>query len=206
MYRSLRPLLLALACLTATITMATAPAAGADTPLSALEVFRKLPATIFENTPEGLSEEEKLQLTEQGETTYWAIASDTPDELLMVSLPHYDSRVHVRRFPGNGGNAMYAVGTANGSACAIELWLLESGGRLVPAYAPEEPDVKEFFTRGHAMPTGMEASIMLCLDGDKLAATPLFWTRTGLGNVTPDNHVHFMWNGTSFEKRITPAR
>ena len=32
--------------------------------LTALDIFAQLPITLFENTPEGLSEEEKLRLIE----------------------------------------------------------------------------------------------------------------------------------------------
>ena len=34
--------------------------------LTALDIFAQLPITLFENTPEGLSEDEKLRLIEQG--------------------------------------------------------------------------------------------------------------------------------------------
>ena len=39
--------------------------------LTALDIFAQLPITLFENTPEGLSEDEKLRLIEQGASEFW---------------------------------------------------------------------------------------------------------------------------------------
>lgn len=171
---------------------------------TALEVFRELPATIFENTPEGLSEGEKLQLTEQGTTDYWAIITDTPDELVLASLPFLESRVTVRIFRAEKGRTVAIIGTANGAACAIEVWMLESGGRLVPVGGPDEPPIEDFLAQGRTLPKGIDPSIMICLEQSVLEAKPLFWTATGLADVPLDNKVQFIWNGSTFEKTIRP--
>ena len=41
--------------------------------LTALDIFAQLPITLFENTPEGLSEDEKLRLIEQGASEFWEV-------------------------------------------------------------------------------------------------------------------------------------
>ncbi len=172
---------------------------------TALDVFRQMPATIFENTAEGLTEDEKLQLTEQGESHYWAIVTDTPDRLVIASLPFLESRVAVHLFLNDGSTGVAVVGTNSGAACTIEVWRLETGGRLVPAAGPDEPPVSDFFVKGNPLPEGIDPSIMLCLGDTNLEARPLFWTATGLADIKPDNTVDFMWNGNAFEKRIRLA-
>lgn len=187
------------------VAVACGAAVAAPHRPTALEVFRQMPSTIFENTAEGLSEEEKLQLTEQGESSYWAIVTDAPDTLVMASLPFLESKVTVRLFLNTdqkGGLAV--VGTTSGVACAVEVWRLESGGRLVPADGPEEPPVTDFFAPGTVQPETLDPSIMLCLGAENLEARPLFWTATGLADIKPDNTVDFIWNGEAFEKRIRP--
>lgn len=46
--------------------------------LTALDIFAQLPITLFENTPEGLSEDEKLRLIEQGQANFGRWSGSTP--------------------------------------------------------------------------------------------------------------------------------
>lgn len=187
------------------LVFASTTAYAETTRPTALDVFRQMPATIFENTAEGLTEDEKLQLTEQGESHYWAIVTDTPDRLVVASLPFLESRVAVHLFLNDSNTGVAVVGTNSGAACTIEVWRLETGGRLVPAAGPDEPPASDFFVQGNSLPEGIDPSIMLCLGDANLEARPLFWTETGLADIKPDNTVDFIWNGRTFEKRIRPA-
>ncbi|MEI3478991.1 MAG: hypothetical protein V8Q84_07695 [Bilophila sp.] len=74
------------AALCAVCVMALAMAAQARE-LTALEIFARLPITLFENTPEGLSEEEKLRLIEQGASDFWEVERFDADRLTLVSRP-----------------------------------------------------------------------------------------------------------------------
>ena len=49
--------------------------------LTALDIFAQLPITLFENTPEGLSEDEKLRLIEQGASEFWEVERFDADRL-----------------------------------------------------------------------------------------------------------------------------
>ena len=53
--------------------------------LTALDIFAQLPITLFENTPEGLSEDEKLRLIEQGASEFWEVERFDADRLVLVS-------------------------------------------------------------------------------------------------------------------------
>ena len=54
--------------------------------LTALDIFAQLPITLFENTPEGLSEDEKLRLIEQGASEFWEVERFDADRLVLVGL------------------------------------------------------------------------------------------------------------------------
>jgi len=208
MYRILRVGAL-LVTLTATLTLAvatgaaTAHAAGGQ--VTALDMFRMLPATIFENTAEGLTEEEKQQLADEGETDFWAVIESTPEHFVVGALPLLDTRVSVRVFRADNGDTLAAMGVQNGEACALELWRRKADGRLAPVAAPDEPGIAEFFAAGYKLPAGMSPSVMLCLGEDDLEARALLWTSTGLAQVKFDHRVLYRWNGSAFSKVVQPA-
>ncbi|MEG6505882.1 hypothetical protein [Nitratidesulfovibrio sp. 1201_IL3209] len=194
---------LAVAATGATMGAATARAAGGQ--VTALDMFRMLPATIFENTAEGLSEEEKQQLADEGETGFWAVIESTPEHFEVGALPMLDTRVSVRVFRADNGDTLAAMGVKNGEACALELWRRKPDGRLAPAATPEEPDIAEFFAPGYKLPPGTSPSVMLCLGENDLEARALLWTSTGLAQVKFDHRVLYRWNGSAFSKVVLPV-
>lgn len=202
-HRNMRAVVLLVALAVTASGIGAARAAGGD--VTALEMFRQLPATIFENTAEGLKEEEKQQLIDEGETDFWAIVDNSPESLVLGALPQLDTRVSVRVFRADNGDTLAAVGVRNGEACALELWRRKADGRLVPAATPDEPDISEFFAAGHKTPANTSPSVMLCLDGDELEARALLWTATGLAQVPFDHSVRYRWNGSTFTKMVLPA-
>ncbi|MGJ3521432.1 hypothetical protein ACR4XJ_00185 [Nitratidesulfovibrio sp. D1] len=186
-----------------TLGATTARAAGGQ--ITALDMFRMLPATIFENTAEGLSDEEKQQLADEGETGFWAVIESTPEHFEVGALPMLDTRVSVRVFRADNGDTLAAMGVKNGEACALELWRRKPDGRLAPAATPEEPDIAEFFAPGHKLPPGTSPSVMLCLGENDLEARALLWTSTGLAQVKFDHRVLYRWNGSTFSKVVLPV-
>ena len=67
--------------------------AGEGGGITARSVFALLPASIFENTPEGLSAAEKQRLLAEGHAEFWEIAGETEDVLVFASLPFRDAAV-----------------------------------------------------------------------------------------------------------------
>ena len=78
--------------------------------LTALDIFAQLPITLFENTPEGLSEDEKLRLIEQGASEFWEVERFDADRLVLVSRPFGETRVGLRVF--RGGDRLLAARSA----------------------------------------------------------------------------------------------
>ena len=178
------------AALCAVCVMALAMAAQARE-LTALEIFARLPITLFENTPEGLSEEEKLRLIEQGASDFWEVERFDADRLTLVSRPFGETRVMLRVFRG-GDRLLAALGTSGGAMCALELWKEDATGGFVPAAPPEDADIADFLARGRRLGE-LSPAFMLCLADDGLEVRPLFWGPKGLVDVPVDR---------SFEKRV----
>ncbi len=175
--------------------------------IDAREMFSILPDSIFENTPEGLPEAEKQQLLSNGESDFWEIVHESPEEMLIEALPFRDKSMGLRLFrnPADGSTTV-AIGTMGEPVCSLELWRRDSSGRLVPVDTPPEPETGEFFTKKHKLPAQVKSSVQICLGRDGLVATPLFWNQDGMLPAHLENEVLFNWNGSGFEKKIVRIR
>jgi hypothetical protein len=171
--------------------------------IAALELFRLLPATIFENTLEGLNAEEKERLLDYGKSDYWILLPDSPDSLELVSLPFGDTRVYLHAYREDGGGTLALTGSRSEGICTLELWRINKG-HFAPVDTPPEPPVADFFAKGNTMPRDVQASILFCLDGLGLEAEAVFWKRKGRAYVPVDNEVRYEWNGRNFTKRVQP--
>ena len=169
--------------------------------IAALEIFRLLPATIFENTLEGLNEDEKERLLDYGKSEYWILLPDSRDSLEMVSLPFGDTRVFLHVYREDGGGTLALIGSKNEDICTLELWRM-SRGHFAPVDTPPDPPVTDFFAKGNKMPKDVQASVLFCLSGQGLEAQAVFWNRQGRAHVPTDNDVLYAWNGKRFEKQI----
>ena len=188
-------------------------ALAASRAMSAREYFGILPVTIFENTPEGMSEQEKRQLLEQGRTEFWQMHTEGPDGLDMISLPFGESMVSLRVFRGEGQGAAHtaprgtliAVGTTGTPMCTLELWREDAAGRVVPVDTPEEPTARDFFAPGSGMPRDVQLSVFFCVTDRGLEAQPVFWNATGMAHVPVNFRVLYVWADGQFKKKALPA-
>ncbi len=180
-------------------------AKAAENEVTARSIFALLPESIFENTPEGLSPQDKQKLLSNGYSEFWEVAGETEDVLVFASLPFRDTAVALRLFRNTAdGSVQAALGTLGGSVCTLELWKVDASGRAVPADTPQEPDISAFFAPGRKMPPDAKATVMICLGLGGLKAQPMFWTSSGMAHVPVDNDVSFQWNGKSFDKQVQP--
>ena len=180
-------------------------AQATESEVNARSIFALLPESIFENTPEGLSPQEKQKLLSAGHSEFWEIAGETEDVLVFASMPFRDTAVALRLFRNaTDGSVLAAFGTLGGAVCTLELWRVDATGRAVPVDTPQEPDISAFFAPGRKMPPDVQATVMICLGLGGLKAQPMFWTSTGMAHVPVDNDVSFQWNGKSFEKLVQP--
>lgn len=175
--------------------------------ISALEVFRLLPSTIFENTIEGLTWREKEDLLDWGYSENWQIRQNLPDQLTLESTALHTSEAHsvvsLCLYRGRG-QVVAAMGTESGPICITELWkfIAESGARPMPT--PADPHITDFFRSDTVIPRDVKVSLTFCARPEGLEVYPLFWSPIGLSVVQPDNAVFYVWNGSRFSKRIVP--
>ena len=187
------------------LAVLASPAGAAESEVTERKFFALPPKSIFENTPEGLSPQDKQKLLSAGHSEFWEVAGETEDVMVFASLPFRDTAVALRLFRhATDGSVLAAFGTLGGSVCTLELWRVDASGRAVPADTPQEPDISAFFASGRKMPPDVQATVMICLGLGGLKAQPLFWTSTGMAHVPVDNDVSFQWNGRNFEKLVQP--
>lgn len=193
-----------IAALVVLLTLMAAPVARAeDNGATARGMFTMLPTSIFETTAEGLSEADKQQLLTEGRTEFWEIAGETPDVLVFASLPFRDRAVGLRLFRNTAdGSTEVAVGTLGEPICTVELWRLDTSGRIVPIDTPPEPDAREFLGNGQKLPENVMPTVLICLGLGGLKAVPVFWSRKGQVELPLQHDISYQWTGNGFEKQV----
>ena len=167
-----------------------------------MDIFAQLPITLFENTPEGLSEDEKLRLIEQGASEFWEVERFDADRLVLVSRPFGETRMGLRVFRG-GDRLLAALGTDGGAMCALELWQEDATGGFVPANPPDDPQLSDFLASGQRLAADVSPAFMFCLEDDGLDVRPLFWGPAGLVDVPVAKSVRYIWKSGAFEKTVS---
>ena len=172
---------------------------------NALRLFRLIPPTIFENTIEGLREDEKQFLMDTGESDFWVMTALSNEELVIsTKAPEADTQATLKLFRANNGDTIIAMGVTAGDSCALELWKNDTAGRLTPLPIPDEPAISDFLQINRVLPENTDISMLICLDplAEGLVAKPLIWTPSGLDNVRLDTKVIYTWDGRAFVKKI----
>lgn len=178
-----------------------AMASAQDAGLTARGAFAILPISLFENTPAGLDETARQVLLRAGRSQYWEIAGETADLIVFDELPFHKRAVAVRIFPyATHGGSLIAIGTLGDPVCTVELWNLDSAGRLTPVDTPVEPGIREFFTRKRRPPLEQQNSVLICLGLGGIWAKPVFWNEHGFSEPMIDNEISYQWNGEKLEK------
>lgn len=166
-------------------------------------LFMLLPSSIFEESPEGLTESAKEDLLNDGKSDYWEITEEDPDTLVFNALPFNERSISLRLFRDyENGKVLAIFGTAGETPCALELWQVDMTGRAVPAEAPHEPQLREFYKKKAKIQAKDHYSIFLCLKGDKLEAAPYIYRGGELRPALVDNKITYAWDGKTFEKKI----
>lgn len=181
------------------------PASAQESALTAREAFSALPTSIFENTAEGLEDEDKQRLLEDGQTDFWELAGESRDVIVFRALPFRDSGVALRLFRDSAdGSAVAAIGTLGTELCTVELWRVDASGRTVPVDVPQEPEIREFFAEGQPVPDDVNPSVLICLGMGGLRAQPVFWNATGMLYLPLAHDIGYHWDGHRFQKVVRP--
>lgn len=184
----------------------TAPAARAadKSAMSAEDLMRMLPTSIFDNTPEPISQDELDLLLTRGYIDAWVVVENKRDVLRMTATGDSPGEVQLQVLRA-APRSIVILGARSDDACASELWEYKAGGGLVPYAAPPGPSAQEFFALTKTTPRGLIASYSFCLEAGMLEAVPRFWNANGPVDITPDNRIFYIWNGENFVQRTAPA-
>lgn len=161
------------------------------------ELVLRLPATIFDNTTEGLSERDKtpLLLTGYYEPFRWSESG-----LDHAEVNYGEGQVDIYRFPEADGGALVAVSTRNVRARSFELWRVDAGG-ADPTKAPlsqylpefESSDFYESATSESAAADGL-VGIELRPDSGEIHVR---W-EVSMDAPEPDFEIDLYWDGHGF--------
>ena len=183
-----------------------APAARAadKSAMSAEDLMRLLPTSIFDNTSAPISQDELDLLLTRGYIDAWVVVENKRDVLRMTATGDSPGEVQLQVLRA-APRSIVILGARSDDACASELWEYRTGGGLVPYAAPPGPSAQDFFALTKTPPRGLIASYSFCLEAGMLEAVPRFWNADGPVDITPDNRIFYIWNGEDFVQRTAPA-
>lgn len=188
-----------LALLWGAMFLFTSQAASAQGFITAEQLFRQLPTSIFDNTSEPLTEDNKEMLLEKGYTTNWVIIAKDADNIFMEAMSAEEGAVNIHMFRGPHGGVV-VMGARTADACAAELWEYSERMGLVPYAGPADPLVADFLPTNTKLSPEITPTFRICLEDEMLEAKPLFWGDSGLVDIPGAKRVLYSWNGTAFTK------
>ena len=168
--------------------------------ISARSLFALIPPSIFENTSEGLGDDELASLVDDGQTSFWRISDESQNHLVVSATTPVESQVVLHLFSHTDGGVVAALGSQSGLVCALELWRYDAKRQLLPMPVPVEPSITDLFNN---LPSYVDPTLMLCLNNDKILVKPVLWGPDGIVSEKADFEVHYFWNGTNFIKNRT---
>ena len=169
--------------------------------LTARQAFSLIPTEIFENTRFPLSEKEKSQLAEQGMNSHWSITEEERD-ILRFGSTEGSASVCLRLFRSKRGAVAAFRTEDDDGVCLSELWYISTGGHATPLPLPPEPDTDSFFEPGRDLPGRLSSICTYCVFDKGLEVLPSFSSDGIPCDLSPDNAVYYLWNGTTFIKKI----
>lgn len=194
-----QPFMVCLALLWGAVCLLSSQAISAQGFITAEQLFRQLPTSIFDNTTEPLTEDNKEMLLEKGYTTNWVIIAKDADDIFMEAMSAEEGTVSIHMFRGPHGGVV-VMGARTADTCAAELWEYSERMGLVPYAGPADPLVADFLPANTKLSPEITPTFRICLEGEMLEAKPLFWGDSGLIDIPGARRVLYSWNGTAFTK------
>ncbi len=168
----------------------------ADEPMRA--VLARLPAAIFDDTTEGLSEPDKRTLLLTGASDFFQLEEPATD---FVRVRYRDGQVDLRRFSRADGGAVIAVATANLRARSFGLWRISAADKTPQSWPLEQAlpplGASDFYQDPDDAAAASRGLLEFSLRPN-LAEIHADWTRLKDG-PEPDIDIDLVWNGVGFD-------
>jgi uncharacterized protein YecT (DUF1311 family) len=168
----------------------------AEEPMRA--VLMRLPAAIFDETTEGLSEPDKKQLLLTGASGPFQLEEPATD---FVRVRYRDGQVDLRRFPEADGGAVIAVATANLRARSFGLWRISAADQMSQSWPLNQAlpplGASDFYQEPDDAAAASRGMLEFSLRSN-LAEIHADWARLKDG-PEPDIDIDLVWNGVGFD-------
>lgn len=194
-------------------------ASDARAEFSPRDFFKKAPASVF-YTEDEMTESDKqaviksdFKIQSSFSCDAWGVAEESPRSLTLQYCR--DSSVLVYTFPKNNGDVVVAVQSARGGGRSVDLafYSMAVGSPAVvriPNDARESlgltPVTDNDFLKNDAFkPEEVEVAPLTLESDGILRASAQTWMNPKWKDKTEAFQVAFIWNGSRFEKKISPV-
>ncbi len=160
------------------------------------DILSRLPAEIFDNTTDGLSAEEQMELVSKGAAGSFTLREQGVNSLC---IGYRDGKVDLCRFPAVDGGAIVGVTTSNLRARTFQLWRLPLSHGIPKewplAQALPQLGAADFFPdpSSNAAAAGL-LDYVACPDSEEIAVS---WVGPA-DSEDADVSIRLVWDGQSF--------
>lgn len=168
----------------------------AEEPMRA--VLMRLPADVFDETTEGLSEAGKKELALSGASGPFRLEEPATDFLRIL---YREGQVELRRFQRTDGGAVIAVATANLRARGFGLWRISAADKTPQSWPLDQalpPLGASDFHQDPADAAAASRGLPEFSLRPNLAEIHADWTKLKDG-PDPDIDIDLVWNGVGFD-------
>ena len=176
-----------------------------DSPqFTAAQFLAQLPASIFDNTAEGMSEPDKQHLLEQREAGGWKIIRQTDTNLVVSDTDSGQSTVQLMVY-ATPPDQLIAVHTQNGQNTSLDFWRYTAASRqltqlgLSPSFFPQITG-NDFLVAEEKLPDTYQATLIYTMNEDgTISVEPYTWMESVFEERTLRYAIRLTWDGKKFQ-------
>lgn len=176
---------------------------------TAAQFLAQLPASIFDNTAEGMSEQNKQQLLTRGKVDGWKITQQTDKSFVVSDTDSGQSTVQLMVYAAPPGQ-LIAVHTQNGQNTNLDFWRYTAASQqltqvgLSPSFFPKITG-DDFLAAEEKLPDAYRATMTYTMNEDgTIDVEPYTWMESVFEERTLLYTIQLTWNGKKFQVEKSP--
>ena len=181
-----------------------------DSPqFTAAQFLAQLPASIFDNTAEGMSEPDKQQLLKEGEAGIWEITQQTDTNLVVSDTDSDQSTVQLMVYAAPP-DQLIAVHTQNGQNTDLDFWRYTAVSQqltqvgLSPSFFPQITG-NDFLAAEEKLPDAYQATLIYTMNRDgTISVEPYTWMESVFEERPLRYTIRLTWDGKKFQINKSP--